>query len=159
MFPIAVPPVTAALSVDANGETPVFGTAVSVPMTVWELTVTLFEHAEVTVWNTADPLGPEVTVTDAVFGLGVIAEYILPIGFVLPVGPSLPVHEYVYGGVAPKPPMGTAVQLTFWPVVTEVGEAEQDAVRVGIYITATRVRLLAVTATVILQVVPLHVIG
>ena len=126
ILPVADPPVTVAVSVDVRGEMPLAGVAVSVAVTVWALTLTLL--AQLT--GPTDCV-PDVTVIEAVFVP--VVTYDFTMGLVDPERLSVPVHEYVY---APVPPDGTAVQVTFCPVTTDVGEAEQVVVRaVGSIVT------------------------
>jgi hypothetical protein len=82
------------------------------------LTVTLLEQFTVTLE------APEVTVTVAVFEPAV--PYVIVADEPEPESESVPLHEYVY---EPFPPLGEAVHVAFWPVVIDVGEAEQDAER------------------------------
>ena len=69
---------------------------------------------------------PEVTVTVATFEPAV--EYVFEVDAPLAEKPSVPTHVYAY---EPLPPEAVADQLIGDPRFTELGEAEQEADKVG----------------------------
>lgn len=71
----------------------------------------------------APVLRPRLSVTLTLAVLVPVVLYDLVTEMVEPVGPSLPPQVYVYGDT---PPLGLAVQVVFWPVVTLVSEAAQE---------------------------------
>jgi hypothetical protein len=83
-------------------------------------TLTLLEQETALLWD------PEVMVTLAV--LVPVVEYVLATDAAEPESESVPLHEYAYD---PVPPEGEAVHVADWPVTMDVGDTEQEPVRVG----------------------------